>query len=1010
MNIKKIICLIISIMMILSCSCSVFAVSSGEAYIVSPSDGDWLDTTQKITIRVAKPNSKSTLKITIKNDVTGAFIAQNEEFSGTAYTLNPDVLVEKQRYKVWVGTFENGTAIGQGDVIYINTNDVKYSPADVKYSPAYFTSPSANDTVSADSNLKISWSQNSALAYWLSIKDETTGKKIVDEKELHLGYYVIDKSLLTTGHKYKAWIGTYVSSSIEKNLLGSGDTIYFSTNNEDQTPTPSAAKITYPENMSWLSTQDTLTVKWNSENANLTYGIVIRDDTSEKIIINDTTSSSSYIIKANTFTPQQRYKITLATYYNGQLIDYDIVYFNTMQTSGDGIDFLSPANGDTVSALEDLKVVFKNCDNSYVHKLSIRDVNKGSMILEKQLITGNNYTVEAGTLESNREYKLWVGTYLNNSATDALDDGNIIYIKTESEDVPTGENPSLQEVYDYVLNRIKNREVYKKCPDILRALLAMIYQESGAKQFENGTVKIGDNGSTKDYGICQINSSSILGYNDNGLQRTWDEIKSDWRANLDEGIDRYAERYWILQDEGDNLTYNQVLRNLINEGYTIEEAAARCAYSMYNGGKSTSVAIRWTSSPTSGDKGFWNHYSNRTIEEKLGIINYPPTPDPGIYDDVPTNHKNYDAIISMSQKGILSGYGDGTFRPDAYVTRAEFTKMMNSAGLLDKDGGFKRGIPSFTDTQSHWAVNDINKAYMVGAIDGYDQFSFIPNNNITFQEAAKILSVLVGADEDDIKQKGGWPYGYIWFAYDNDIGANTSFEVSSSTVKSYEYVGNKISRADAAQMVYNAMSLNYVAEKTGKVSFENVLEETASKHFGNTYKSYVSSSDTPWCVYCATKIAQDALKTYGLADKEAKNIVPTEGSTARLINYYSREKYHNFTKYTSLVTGVSYSPNCYSNKDYTPKVGDFVFVETGSKIEITDDNGNKKKVDNPGPDHTELIVSVDEENSTFITIAGNTSTPTVCYKDYEYNTNKKMWTRKGSSTYVHGFISPDYPI
>ena len=132
--------------------------------------------------------------------------------------------------------------------------------------------------------------------------------------------------------------------------------------------------------------------------------------------------------------------------------------------------------------------------------------------------------------------------------------------------------------------------------------------------------------------------------------------------------------------------------------------------------------------------------------------------------------------------------------------------------------------------------------------------------------------------------------------------------------------------------------------------------------------------------------------------------------TAGLINYYSREQYHNFTAYTSLVTGVSYSPNCYSYKDYIPKVGDFVFVETGSKREIKDKSGNKKMVDNAGPDHTELIVSVDNENLTFITIAGNTNVSTVCYKDYEYNKSQNRWTRKGrDANYVHGFVSPDYP-
>ena len=48
----------------------------------------------------------------------------------------------------------------------------------------------------------------------------------------------------------------------------------------------------------------------------------------------------------------------------------------------------------------------------------------------------------------------------------------------------------------------------------------------------------------------------------------------------------------------------------------------------------------------------------------------------GPYKDVGTNHWAYDAVTYMTGKKIISGYSDGTFRPNNKVTRAEFAKMM----------------------------------------------------------------------------------------------------------------------------------------------------------------------------------------------------------------------------------------------------------------------------------------------------------------------------------------------
>lgn len=106
------------------------------------------------------------------------------------------------------------------------------------------------------------------------------------------------------------------------------------------------------------------------------------------------------------------------------------------------------------------------------------------------------------------------------------------------------------------------------------------------------------------------------------------------------------------------------------------------------------------------------------------------------------------------EKGYISGYADGTFLPDKTVTRAEFSKMINSAVKLTAVGTAKA---DFKDVKSDdWYFNEVKKAENAGYIAGYEDSTFRPNNSVTRQEAAVILSriVLPVTDRADINSFG----------------------------------------------------------------------------------------------------------------------------------------------------------------------------------------------------------------------------------------------------------------
>jgi hypothetical protein len=114
-------------------------------------------------------------------------------------------------------------------------------------------------------------------------------------------------------------------------------------------------------------------------------------------------------------------------------------------------------------------------------------------------------------------------------------------------------------------------------------------------------------------------------------------------------------------------------------------------------------------------------------------------------------------INSAINKDITTGYSDGTFKPDKPVTRAEFASMMNKA--LGNTG---TASITFTDVPSSaWYYSDVSKAVAAAYVSGYDNNSFKPNDPITREEAAVMISRIVpsGGTADNLRSFGD--YGSI---------------------------------------------------------------------------------------------------------------------------------------------------------------------------------------------------------------------------------------------------------
>ena len=113
------------------------------------------------------------------------------------------------------------------------------------------------------------------------------------------------------------------------------------------------------------------------------------------------------------------------------------------------------------------------------------------------------------------------------------------------------------------------------------------------------------------------------------------------------------------------------------------------------------------------------------------------------FTDVTAANWYNNAISTTANAGWVSGYPDGTFRPDAYITRAEFATI--AARFLSDVYG---GTSMFTDISGHWAEDYINRAAAAGWINGYADGTFRPNAYITRAEAVTLINRMLDRAPD----------------------------------------------------------------------------------------------------------------------------------------------------------------------------------------------------------------------------------------------------------------------
>jgi len=122
------------------------------------------------------------------------------------------------------------------------------------------------------------------------------------------------------------------------------------------------------------------------------------------------------------------------------------------------------------------------------------------------------------------------------------------------------------------------------------------------------------------------------------------------------------------------------------------------------------------------------------------------------YPDVNAGDWYNNAISTLTNGGILSGYPDGFFDPASSITRAEFASIAaRFAAETDTDSAGSSS--AFSDISGHWAKSHIDLAAALGYVSGYEDGTFRPDNPITRAEVAALLNRVLNRhveSEDDL--------------------------------------------------------------------------------------------------------------------------------------------------------------------------------------------------------------------------------------------------------------------
>ncbi|MBD3269894.1 hypothetical protein GF376_00010 [Candidatus Peregrinibacteria bacterium] len=210
------------------------------------------------------------------------------------------------------------------------------------------------------------------------------------------------------------------------------------------------------------------------------------------------------------------------------------------------------------------------------------------------------------------------------------------------------------------------------------------------------------------------------------------------------------------------------------------------------------------------------------------------------FDDVPTNHPNYDAILLLRYQDVLEGYEDNTFRPETPINRVEALKLVFEVSDMNPEQGIASA--EFSDTQKDaWYAPYLNKAVYKEIVAGYPDGSFKPAQNVNLVEFLKMLTLAQNVDFEGTRQSqtpytdvipGSWYTKYIDYA--------KTYELIDADSENKIYPAEPITRAMAAEIIFRFKNID---KKIDQGDSENEIDSESESTLDEETKTEIDEGD-----------------------------------------------------------------------------------------------------------------------------------------------------------------------
>ena len=204
--------------------------------------------------------------------------------------------------------------------------------------------------------------------------------------------------------------------------------------------------------------------------------------------------------------------------------------------------------------------------------------------------------------------------------------------------------------------------------------------------------------------------------------------------------------------------------------------------------------------------------------------------------DVPVDAVYSQAVEELIALNIVNGYNDGSFKPENTITRAEVTKMIVAAMAQTSSAKSAAGVTKFTDVPAdHWASGYINVGTdALKFINGMGDGRFAPEDNVTYEQAVKMVVAAIGYDSLAVIN-GGYPTGYLTVAKQIGITENIkSIDGTAPATRAIvaQLISNAIDTPLLAMTTFNPFNPEYeIMDGTNGKTYETILT-----NYHNTYK------------------------------------------------------------------------------------------------------------------------------------------------------------------------------